>query len=188
MAENFQYDVFLSHSDKDKAVVRPLAERLRTFFSQPSTLNCQPARDPLNKDRHFIPLRLDNAPIKGSLAQLLYIHWCPQNCGHLPLMQADGGQFGIIKFIDYTADKARTLFASPACKESCWRSTPHSASWRTIPACRLDVGKTGHAHLIHTRWADRLTEACRCERSIAVARGIGNLCEVKAWAKKAKQG
>jgi len=25
----FQYDVFLSHSAKDKAVVRPLAERLR---------------------------------------------------------------------------------------------------------------------------------------------------------------
>ena len=29
MADEFQYDVFLSHSAKDKAVVRPLAERLR---------------------------------------------------------------------------------------------------------------------------------------------------------------
>jgi TIR domain len=29
MPENFQYDVFLSHSAKDKEVVRPLAERLR---------------------------------------------------------------------------------------------------------------------------------------------------------------
>jgi hypothetical protein len=29
MADDFQYDVFLSHSAKDKAVVRPLAERLR---------------------------------------------------------------------------------------------------------------------------------------------------------------
>ena len=29
MADAFQYDVFLSHSSKDKAVVRPLAERLR---------------------------------------------------------------------------------------------------------------------------------------------------------------
>ena len=29
MADQFQYDVFLSHSAKDKAVVRPLAERLR---------------------------------------------------------------------------------------------------------------------------------------------------------------
>ena len=32
-------------------------------------------RDPLNKERRFIPLRLDNAPIKGSLAQFLYINW-----------------------------------------------------------------------------------------------------------------
>jgi hypothetical protein len=29
MSTEFQYDVFLSHSSKDKAVVRPLAERLR---------------------------------------------------------------------------------------------------------------------------------------------------------------
>ena len=29
MPSEFQYDVFLSHSAKDKAVVRPLAERLR---------------------------------------------------------------------------------------------------------------------------------------------------------------
>ena len=29
MPDQFQYDAFLSHSSKDKAVVRPLAERLR---------------------------------------------------------------------------------------------------------------------------------------------------------------
>jgi hypothetical protein len=29
MPDQFQYDVFLSHSSKDKTVVRPLAERLR---------------------------------------------------------------------------------------------------------------------------------------------------------------
>ncbi|HWS85370.1 MAG TPA: TIR domain-containing protein [Pyrinomonadaceae bacterium] len=29
MADDFRYDVFISHSSKDKAVVRPLAERLR---------------------------------------------------------------------------------------------------------------------------------------------------------------
>ncbi len=29
MPDHFPYDVFLSHSAKDKAVVRPLAERLR---------------------------------------------------------------------------------------------------------------------------------------------------------------
>jgi hypothetical protein len=36
-----------------------------------------PFRDPLNKERRFIPLRLDDAPIKGSLAQFLYINWRP---------------------------------------------------------------------------------------------------------------
>ena len=30
-------------------------------------------RDPLNKDRRFLPLRLDDAPIKGSLARSPYI-------------------------------------------------------------------------------------------------------------------
>lgn len=36
-------------------------------------------RDPLNKERRFIPLRLDDAPIKGSLAQFLYIDWRNNN-------------------------------------------------------------------------------------------------------------
>jgi hypothetical protein len=119
MPNVFQYDVFLSHSSKDKTVVRPLAERLRqdglkVWFDEwvlkpgdsiPTKIEeglehsrvlvlCMSAnafgsdwaqleagtfrfRDPLNKERRFIPLRLDNAPIKGSLAQFLYIHWLP---------------------------------------------------------------------------------------------------------------
>ena len=36
-------------------------------------------RDPLNKSRRFIPLRLDNSPIKGSLSQFLYINWLSPN-------------------------------------------------------------------------------------------------------------
>ena len=36
-------------------------------------------RDPLNQQRRFIPLRLDDTPIKGSLAQFLYISWRPQD-------------------------------------------------------------------------------------------------------------
>ena len=44
---------------------------------QPSTLNPQPTGAPLNQERRFIPLRLDDAPIKGSLAQFLYINWRP---------------------------------------------------------------------------------------------------------------
>jgi small GTP-binding protein len=34
-------------------------------------------RDPLNKERRFIPLRLDTVPIRGSLAQFLYLDWLP---------------------------------------------------------------------------------------------------------------
>jgi hypothetical protein len=121
MLEEFQYDVFLSHSAKDKSVVRPLAERLRQdglkvrfdewecpspsgaregsrrlgegrgaeADSIPAKIEegleysrvlvlCMSAhafgsdwvqlesgtfrfRDPLNKERRFIPLRLDDA-------------------------------------------------------------------------------------------------------------------------------
>ena len=117
MSEIFLYDLFLSHSSKDKDVVRPLAERLRAdglkvWFDEwelkpgdniPHKIEeglersrvlvlCMSAhafgsdwaqlesgtfrfRDPLNKDRRFIPLRLDEAPIKGSLSQFLYINW-----------------------------------------------------------------------------------------------------------------
>src|ERR1043165_4545662 len=121
MSDNFTYDVFLSHSSKDKPVVRPLAERLRAdglrvwcgeWVLRPgdSILSkveeglehsrvlvlCMSAnafgsdwaqlesytyrfRDPLNKERRFIPLRLDAAPLKGSLAQFLYINWLTDN-------------------------------------------------------------------------------------------------------------
>jgi hypothetical protein len=113
MADDFKYDVFLSHSSKDKAVVHALAERLRSdglrvwfdeweirpgdsipskieeglehsrvlilymsahaFGSDWAQLEAGTFRfrDPLNKERRFIPLRLDDAPIKGSLAKLL---------------------------------------------------------------------------------------------------------------------
>jgi small GTP-binding protein len=32
-------------------------------------------RDPLNQERRFIPLRLDETPVKGSLSQFLYLTW-----------------------------------------------------------------------------------------------------------------
>jgi hypothetical protein len=113
----FTYDVFLSHSAKDKAVVRDVAERLRkdgvkVWFDEwvlrpgdsiPAKIEegldrsrvlvlCMSAnafgsdwaqlesgtfrfRDPLNKERRFLPLRLDDTPIKGSLAQFSCIEW-----------------------------------------------------------------------------------------------------------------
>jgi len=88
MPSQFHYDVFLSHSSKDKAAVRPLAERLRNRRAAVSqrgrkderhleaefqrlAFNLQPLlrtfrfRDPLNKARRLIPLRLDDAPVAG---------------------------------------------------------------------------------------------------------------------------
>src|ERR1044072_2771090 len=117
MADDFKYDVFLSHSSKDKAVVRSVAERLRadklrvwfdeTGESTPAKIEegleqsrvlvlCMSAnafgsdwaqleastlrfRDPLNKERRFIMLRLDDNPIEDSLAQFNYINWRPKN-------------------------------------------------------------------------------------------------------------
>jgi WD40 repeat protein len=117
--ERFSYDLFLSHSLADKAIVRPLAERLRgdglkvwfdeweikpddnrqdkiedglersrvlvlcmstnAFGSDWAQLESGTFRfrDPLNKERRFIPLRLDDVEIKGSLAQFLFIDWRP---------------------------------------------------------------------------------------------------------------
>jgi TIR domain-containing protein len=138
MPDAFQYDVFLSHSAKDKAVVRDVAERLRkdgvkVWFDEweipvasvydrrggarrsqsaataakiEEGLECSRLlvlcmlanafgsdwaqlesgtfrfRDPLNKERRFLPLRLDDAPIKGSLAQFLSINWLPADREH----------------------------------------------------------------------------------------------------------
>ena len=117
MGNEFPYDLFLSHSSKDKVVVRGIAERLqrdglKVWFDEweikpgdniPAKIEaglehsrtlvlCMSVsafgsdwaqletgtfrfRDPLNKDRRFIPLRLDKEPIKGSLAQFRYIDW-----------------------------------------------------------------------------------------------------------------
>jgi len=81
MHDEFQFDVFLSHSAKDKTVVRGWDARSRLHVlksrHQSSTLNNQPNFAPLNQERRFIPLRLDDAPIKGSLTQFLYINWPP---------------------------------------------------------------------------------------------------------------
>jgi hypothetical protein len=35
-------------------------------------------RDPLNRDRRFVPLRLDDAPIKGMLRGYAYLDWRPE--------------------------------------------------------------------------------------------------------------
>jgi hypothetical protein len=128
----FTYDVFLSHSSKDKAVVHQLAQKLKSdglrvwldaweiragdnipakieeglersyvlvlcmsrnaFGSDWATLESQTFRfrDPLNKERRFIPLRLDDAEPKGSIIQFSYVDW--RNAGveaeYMRLLQA----------------------------------------------------------------------------------------------------
>ena len=121
MPHDAQFDVFLSHSSKDKPVVRELAERLRqdglrvwfdeweigfgdsipskidegltnsrilifcmsahAFGSDWATLEHQAVRfrDPLNRARRFIPLRLDDATVNGSLEQFKYVDWREPN-------------------------------------------------------------------------------------------------------------
>ena len=137
----FPYDVFLSYSSKDNAVVRELAERLRrdgvrVWFDgwelRPGDnilaaiedglehsrvlVLCMSAhafgadwaqleagtfrfRDPLNADRRFLPLRLDDAPIKSALAQFLYINWLPQNRerGYAELLDALEWEKGVVR-------------------------------------------------------------------------------------------
>ncbi len=117
MTDEFKYDVFLSHSSKDKDIVRDIANRLEAdginvwfdeweikagdhipvkieeglknsrilvlcmsvnaFGSEWAQLESHTFRfkDPLNKKRRFIPLRLDDATIDGSLANFSYISW-----------------------------------------------------------------------------------------------------------------
>lgn len=47
-------------------------------------------RDPLNKDRRFIPLRLDDTPIEGSLTQFVFINWFAEESGqeYLKILKA----------------------------------------------------------------------------------------------------
>jgi len=84
-SEVFIYDVFLRHRIKDKAVVRDMAERLKKDglrkASQLSTFTSSifhrlvPFSRPAEQGPP-LPLlsRLDDAPIKGSLTQFLYIN------------------------------------------------------------------------------------------------------------------
>jgi WD40 repeat protein/DNA-directed RNA polymerase subunit RPC12/RpoP len=117
MSEPFKFDVFISHSVKDRLAARELAQRLkadglRVWFvdwevrpgrktgpkiqegleqsrtlvlmlsskvstSEWVTFESQTILfiDPLNPQRRFIPLRLDDAEIKGTLKQFAYIDW-----------------------------------------------------------------------------------------------------------------
>jgi hypothetical protein len=76
----------------EHSCVLVLCMSANTFGSYWAQLEAGPFRfrDPLNKDRRFIPLRLDDTPVKGSLAQSLYINWIPEERGQ----QAPDGRGG----------------------------------------------------------------------------------------------
>lgn len=88
MSEASSFDFFLSHSAANEAVMRLRAERLRADGLRRSRVLvlCMSAnafgsdwaqlesgtfrfRDLLNKGRRFLPLRLDDAPTKGSTSR-----------------------------------------------------------------------------------------------------------------------
>lgn len=117
MGNGFEYDVFLSHSHKDKPVVHELAERLKcdgarvwldeweispgdmiglkieealeksrclvlvlskhAITSDWVTLERHTAvfRDPVNRQRRLIPVRLDDVEIGDMLSQFAYVDW-----------------------------------------------------------------------------------------------------------------
>jgi hypothetical protein len=58
--------------------------------------------------------------------------------------------------------------------ETCWRE--------------LERGDYDWAHLAYTLWPERVREKCKTDRSLAIAHGLEELCEVKAPEKKAKKG
>jgi hypothetical protein len=60
---------------------------------------------------------------------------------------------------------------------------------KDLKACWEELEKEDYewAHLAYTIWPDRVKDACRTDRSIAIAHGLEHLCEVKAPKPKAKR-
>jgi hypothetical protein len=83
MPDEFQYDVFLSHSAKDNAVLRAVAKRLRAdglqvWFDEWVLAKAKGEKRKSASELHpsaFILQPFLDAPIKGSLAQFLCINW-----------------------------------------------------------------------------------------------------------------
>jgi hypothetical protein len=60
---------------------------------------------------------------------------------------------------------------------------------KELKACWDDLSKGEYdwAHLAYTIWPDRVKDACKKDRSIAIAHGLEDLCQVKAPEKKGKR-
>lgn len=51
---------------------------------------------------------------------------------------------------------------------------------------KLEAGEYDCAHLAYTLWPDRVREVCRQDRSIAIAHGLEELCEMPEKTSKKK--
>lgn len=60
---------------------------------------------------------------------------------------------------------------------------------KDLKACweSLEAGEFDWAHLAYTIWPERVKKVCKTDRSIAIAHGLEELCEVKAPEKKMKK-
>ncbi len=60
---------------------------------------------------------------------------------------------------------------------------------KELKACweALETDEYEWAHLAYTLWPDRVKKVCKTDRSIAIAHGLEDLCEVKAPEKKMKR-
>ena len=60
---------------------------------------------------------------------------------------------------------------------------------KDLKACwqELESGDYDWSHLSYTLWPDRVREKCKSDRSLAIAHGLENLCDVKAPEKKVKK-
>jgi hypothetical protein len=71
-----------------------------------------------------------------------------------------------------------------------WKLFRLSKWQKDLKTCwgKLEAGEYDWAHLAYTIWPDRVKQVCKKDRSIAIAHGLEDLCEVKAPEKKAKRG
>lgn len=74
------------------------------------------------------------------------------------------------------ASPLHNLFGLPKWKKDlaeCWK--------------KLEVGEYDWAHLAYTIWPERVREVCKKDRSIAIAHGLEDICEVKPLSGKSKK-
>ena len=78
--------------------------------------------------------------------------------------------------VQITAAPLWKLFRLPA-----WRKALE-ATWRA-----LERGDYDWAHLANTIWPDRVRQKCKSDRSLAIAHGLEDLCEIEARPKKGRR-